>query len=102
MPDFVWMQEVVFPILGMGIAVLAMFGLYRTVNRALDRRHERAMGSSGGASREEIDRLVSRIDALEESTERVQELEERMDFTERVLTQQQERDRLAPGRGGRG
>ncbi len=98
MPDFVWIQEVVFPILGMGGVVFLLFGVYRTVNRALDRRHERAMGGSGGASREEIDRLVSRIDALEESTERVQELEERMDFTERVLTQQKERDRLAPGR----
>ena len=41
MPDFVWIQEVVFPILGMGMGVLVMFGLYRTVNRALDRRHER-------------------------------------------------------------
>ncbi len=98
MPDFVWIQEVVFPILGMGIGVLAMFGLYRTVNRALDRRHERAMGGSGGASRNEIERLVSRIEVLEEGAERMQELEERMDFTERVLTQQKERDRLAPGR----
>ncbi len=97
MPDFFWIQQVVFPILGMGIGVLAMFGLYRTVNRVLDRRHERALGGSGGASRDEIERLVSRIEALEEGTERVQELEERMDFTERVLTQQKERDRLAPG-----
>ncbi len=91
MPDFVWIQEVVFPIFGMGGVVFLLFGVYRTVNRALDRRHERAMGGSGGAggaSREEIERLASRIEALEESTERVQELEERMDFTERVLTQQ--------------
>ncbi len=99
MPDFVWIQEVVFPILGMGGTVLVMFGLYRTVNRALERRHERKMGGSGGASRNEIERLTSRIEVLEESTERMQELEERMDFTERVLTQQKERDRLAPGRG---
>ncbi len=98
MPDFVWIQEVVFPILGMGIAVLFMFGLYRTANRWLDRRHERAVGGSGGASRDEIERLTSRIEVLEESTQRMQELEERMDFTERVLTQQKERDRLAPGR----
>ncbi len=101
MPDFVWIQEVVFPLIGMGGTVLLMFLTYRTVNRALERRHERAMGGSGGASRDEIQRLVSRIEVLEESTERMQELEERMDFTERVLTQQKERDRLAPGRGGR-
>ncbi len=98
MPDFVWIQEVVFPILGMGIGVLAMFGLYRTANRVLDRRHEQELAGSGGASRDEIERMVSRIEALEESAERMQELEERVDFTERVLTQQKERDRLEPGR----
>ncbi len=102
MPDWIWIQQAVFPILGMGGVFFMLFGVYRTVNRVLERRHERAMGGSGGALRNEIERLVSRIEVLEEGAERMQELEERMDFTERVLTQQKERDRLAPGRGGRG
>jgi hypothetical protein len=87
-PDFLWFQTVVLPILGMGLGGFAMFGVYRTINRFLDRRHERLMGAKGTSPSELVD-LRSRVEALEDAAFRVQELEERLDFTERMLTQNQ-------------
>jgi hypothetical protein len=48
--------------------------------------------------RESADELAARIDALEASEARVAELEERLDFTERLLTQH--REELKQLRGG--
>ena len=91
LPDFVWIQNVVLPILGMGMGGFVLFGIYRTVNRYADRKHELQMASTAGAGGgRELDELKSRVELLEESAYRVQELEERLDFAERLLTQQQQ------------
>lgn len=100
MPDWLWIQNVVFPILGMGMGVLAMSLVYKTINRHLDRRHERQMTSSSSAVVHEIEDLRVRVDALELGTERLQELEERIDFTERMLAQQQRQQLESRGAGG--
>lgn len=74
-----------------GIAVLsgALFGVYRTLNHWIDRRHERLMVQERGTTPEpEIREVRERLDALEELSFRLQELEERLDFTERVLARQ--------------
>ena len=97
MPDYVWIENVVFPLVGMGMATLAMFGVYRLAVRWIDRRHERALTAARGeAGDPELTHLRSRVDALEGVAERVQELEERLDFAERLLTQPA-RDRLPGG-----
>lgn len=92
--DFVWVQNVVFPLILMGMGGFALFGVYRTVNRVLDRRHESR--SVGGAEdlRAELRRLEDRILVLEDSTQRLQELEERLDFAERMLAKQGQRPLL--------
>ncbi len=100
MPDWIWIQNVVLPILGMGMGVLAMSLVYRTINRHLDRRHERQMASSSGAALHEIEDLRVRVDALELGAERLQELEERIDFTERMLAQQQRQQLDSRGASG--
>ncbi len=95
MPDWLWIQNVIFPLVGMGMGVLFMLGVYRVATRWIDRRHERLMverGSGGGAG--ELQHLRARVEALEDSVGRVQELEERLDFAERILAQQRERGRL--------
>ncbi len=89
-PDWIWFQQTVIPIFGMGLGALAMFGVYRTINRALDRRHERLLASERGGSSRELEEVRSRIEALEETAFRVQELEERVDFAERLLTREQD------------
>jgi len=97
-PDWLWIQNVIFPILGMGMGAFFMFGLYRVANRALDRRHERLMAERGaGGGSEDVQQLRARVEQLEDMAARVQDLEERLDFTERVLAQQRERGQLPAG-----
>lgn len=97
MPDWLWIQNVIFPLVGMGMGVLFMFGAYRIISRWIDRRHERLMADRASATGfGEVEQLKARVEVLEETLGRVQELEERLDFAERLLTQQN-RDRLASG-----
>jgi hypothetical protein len=64
------------------------------VNRALDRRQEARQLADGGAVTIEVRRLEDRVAALEEQAQRVQELEERLDFAERILAKQGQRPLL--------
>jgi len=97
--DFVWFQNVVLPILGMGMGAFVLFGAYRTINRHLDRRHEQHMAASGrGDVVPQLEDLRNRVELLEDSVERVQEIEERLDFAERMLAQQQ-RQQIDAGSG---
>jgi hypothetical protein len=87
-PDWLWIQNVVFPLIGMGMGVLFLVGGYRLVSRLIDRRHElRLAERSGGAGSEAFERLQARVDLLEDQAGRVAELEERVDFAERLLAQ---------------
>ena len=98
--DFIWFQNVVLPVLGMGMGAFVLFGVYRTINRHLDRRHEQQLGAAaGGSAGPELEELRSRVDMLEDAVDRVQELEERLDFTERLLAQHQ-RQQIDAGSGG--
>ncbi|MBI2074119.1 MAG: hypothetical protein HYW52_11270 [Gemmatimonadetes bacterium] len=95
--DWLWIENVVFPLVGMGMGVLFMFGVYRVAMRWIDRRHERLMTERGsGAGAGELQQLRARVEALEDSVGRVPELEERLDFAERLLTQAKH-DRLGAG-----
>jgi hypothetical protein len=92
-PDFVWIQNVVFPLVGMSLGALFLFGVYRTVNRMIDRRHEAKMGIPAGLAAE-VEQLRQRLDQLDDQQERLQELEERLDFAERMLAQHTQRPML--------
>ncbi|HEX9728730.1 MAG TPA: hypothetical protein VGA37_09510 [Gemmatimonadales bacterium] len=96
-PSWVWVQNALLPVLGMGMGAFALFGLYRTVNRHLDRRHEARLAEAGGAPPGEIEELRLRVEVLEEQALRVQELEERVDFAERILARHDERRAIADG-----
>lgn len=68
----------------LGVCGLTAVGvLTGPVGRAWARKIE---GESAGASAEEIDALYARIEELEGGQQRLVELEERLDFTERMLT----------------
>ena len=80
------------------IMLLALLGtvllIFWPLARALARRMER-----GGAAAElqgEVDALRQRVEQLEHGQTRVAELEERVDFAERLLAQSREPDRLQP------
>ena len=87
----------VFPILGMGMGAFFLYGTYRVVMRAIDRKHEREMAGRGAFSAEQLQQLQGRLELLDDMSLRVQDLEERLDFTERVMTRDRERGQLGRG-----
>lgn len=100
MPGLIEMVQVLIPIAGMGLAALFLIGAYRTVNRWLDRRHERALAEAAGAG-ELPEQLGRRLELLDDLAYRVQELEERVDFAERVLVERRDRRALPQDAGDR-
>jgi hypothetical protein len=79
---------VLITIVVMGTAILLLWPLIRAFARRLEGR---------GASTElqaEVEGLRSRVQQLEEGQSRLAELEERLDFAERMLAQSREPDRL--------
>lgn len=74
------------------------FGLMRVVSTHLERK---VMAKSGGTEMEhlraEIDDIRTQMDGIEDVRGRFAELEERVDFAERLLAQQGDRGRIAPG-----
>jgi divalent metal cation (Fe/Co/Zn/Cd) transporter len=92
MPEFVWIQEVVFPLLGMGIGIFVLFNGFRIAKHSIDRHHERELAKAQAEGRpEDLAQLTERVERLEELGYRLQDVEERLDFTERVLAQLPER-----------
>jgi len=80
-----------------------MTGLVLTpLARALARRLERGSAGSANADvealRSELGEFRTRVEAVEQVAARLEELEERLDFTERVLVKGREREAL-PGGG---
>jgi len=84
-------EQVVLPLLGMGMGVWVLYNGFRIAHRSLSQKHELDMAKAGGAVPGEVAELRDRVERLEEVAFRVQELEERMDFTERVLTSGREK-----------
>ncbi len=91
---------VVFLIPLAGIAALVALGLplVRGVVRYLERKGAGGVGGlEAEALRSEVDELRARMDLVESTTGRLTELEERLDFAERLLTQQRARAELPAG-----
>jgi hypothetical protein len=76
-------------LLGAGLIVAALIW---PLIRAFARRIEG--GAAGAEMQAEVDTLRERVRQLEELAPRMAELEDRLDFTERVVAQGREPDRL--------
>ena len=70
------------------VVVVLLWPLIRAVASRIE------AGAAVAESRAELEGLRERVRLLEESQPRVAELEERLDFAERLLAQQREPDRL--------
>jgi hypothetical protein len=91
MPDAVW---ALVPIAGMATGSLFMVGVYKLVTRWMDLRARREQVGAGPEALHELRRGVEALRAL---PERVAELEERIDFAERLLAKERERGALRAG-----
>jgi hypothetical protein len=86
-------QEIFLPLIGIAFGGLVLFGVYRTVNRYLERRQG---GPELDGLRTEVEQLRSKAEGVEDLVYRLGEVEERLDFAERILAQQKQ-ERLGPG-----
>jgi hypothetical protein len=90
MPD-----EVVILAITSIFAVTALgFGLMRTISRSSERRWQLKKGLPGEQVAAELEELRSRLEGSEDMRDRLAELEERVDFTERLLSEGKRRDQL--------
>ena len=81
------------PIAGMATGAFFMFGAYKLLTRWLDARARRETALPS----EELRDLQHEVEELRALPERVAQLEERLDFAERLLAQERERAGLRPG-----
>ena len=90
--------EIVFLIPLAGIAAMVALGLplVRGIVHYLERKSGGGIADAG-ALRREVDELRARLDQVEDTTARLTELEERLDFAERLLIQQRARSGLPAG-----
>lgn len=87
-----------------GIAMVGVLGLQvvKAVVAAIERKSAARGGGDVAGLRAEMEEMRARLDYLEEQGTRLAELEERLDFSERLLTQQRDRAQLGPGAPGEG
>jgi hypothetical protein len=75
------------------LSIAAVIILRGPLGKAIARRIE-GPAAAGRIAPAEVDEFRSRLDEMEQQVGRVHELEERLDFTERLLAQQREQPRL--------
>ncbi len=89
-------EEIVFLSFTSIVAVTTIaFGIMRSINKHLDRKMNVEQGGAGsGQVLAEVEELRVRLEASEELRERVADVEERLDFAERLLAEGTRRDQL--------
>jgi hypothetical protein len=88
-------NEVLIPLAGMATGLLITLSIVKAVSRALERRHESKMAEVGhGAAGDEVESLKGEVSQLRTQMDA---LEERVDFAERLLTQERNRRQLEQG-----
>lgn len=76
------MYQFILPLAGMATGIIISIGFFKTVRHLIDRKLTRG---DDRELREEFADLQARIEALEGEHGRVDELEDRLDFAERLL-----------------
>jgi hypothetical protein len=87
----------VISLLIVAVSAAAVLILRGPLGRAMARRLEGAAGREGPTGAD-MAGIAERVAELEQRDTRIAELEERLDFAERMLTQQREAERLPRGR----
>ena len=86
---------VLVPLAGMATGALFMFGVYKLLTRWMELRHRRELPAGADVEFQEVQAELAELRQL---PDRVAELEERLDFTERLLAQaRREQGALGPG-----
>lgn len=90
--------DLIVPLAGMLTGIILGLPFVRTLTRVIE---QKALGQAGSAEidalRAEVQELREAVDATGDLHERLVDLEERADFTERLLTQGRPRVQSPPG-----
>ncbi len=84
---------------GVVVVLTLLFAVVVPFGRALVKRVQSGPARPGGAG--ELDEIRERLQSLEARELRVAELEERLDFAERLLTRERDAPPIGPGAPGR-
>ena len=89
-------EEIVFLTFTSIVAVTTIaFGIMRNINKHLDRKLKVEQGGVGNEHLlVEVEELRTRLEGSEDLRERVADVEERLDFAERLLADGKRRDQL--------
>ncbi len=96
LPPWATLPPAVTLLISLGFFAACAVVLYPLV-RALGRRLEGRSSAGEAALRAEIDQLRQRVEDVEVMQNRILELEERVDFTERLLANQRREAERLPG-----
>ncbi len=99
LPPWMTLPPAVTVLISLGFFAVCGVVLYPLM-RAIGRRIEGKSAAPDPGLRAELDQMAARLQELEQVQHRVLELEERLDFAERMLAQRRDPDRLERGRGG--
>ena len=92
--------DIFVPIAGMATGVILLLPLVRAVVRHIERKTNAPRRELDGL-RDDVQALRERVVQLSESLEgRLLDVEERVDFAERLLSQREERHRVGRGQEG--
>jgi hypothetical protein len=86
--------DMLVPLAGMATGLILLLPIMRAGVKYLERRGSVSETEDVATLREELRTLSDRLDAIEADGSRLPELEERVDFAERMLAQQREAPRL--------
>lgn len=84
--------------LGVSLICVAFFGGVGLMTRLLHPEVGKKGKRLEGERAERLEALETKVEELEQSQRRIAELEERVDFAERLLARQNEAERLTPPR----
>lgn len=91
-------MEIVGPVIGIGAIIMCVAGGIVTVRFLTSKipHPDAKAGLTDGEGARVLEDIQLRLSELDQLTQRLSELEERVDFTERLLAQQREEPRLGP------
>lgn len=95
--DLLLWNQVILPLLAIVVCTALGIPIVRALVRRIERRGTRGPEGEVVTLRSEVLELRQRLESLEEAGQRVAELEERVDFAERMLAQHRQARPLAPG-----
>lgn len=95
MPDFLFWNEIIIPLAGMALTGILIVVVGLPLVKALVRRIEGKVAAGGDAP--EVAALRAEVAELRQRLDGMAELEERVDFAERMLAQQRQARPIGPG-----